>query len=430
MYPVKPPHVFVHKRVYSSARAVARMERMLAAMGNPPTKEVDVGDTERVLGLAGPRRYHEPMSRSVRMGLVRPTPDASVLFNTFVWDEAERTPVDLTPHEDHASRRIARLMAGVGDDFAFSRRDNLTVAGVRYVCQGGWGLHSLQGCMHKCAYCYEGFIHNIMLDLEDFADHVFRVIEARPEQRLYRYDMYSDSICLEPEYGASALLSERFARTGDKYLLYYTKSDNVDHLLDLPHEGHTIINWSMSCDTVSKTIERNTPDVWRRIKAAEKCQKAGYTVRGRFSPIVPIKGWREEYADTIREYLSRVKPDVITLDVLGWMGAASMRECFDVDSFDPEFRNYFLDIERQGDPKRGKPYNPDGKQFFSHELRSKVYRFFIDEIRKHAPEQRISICMETPEMWEEYGAELGMSPENYVCCCGPTSVPGNALLAH
>ena len=184
----------------------------------------------------------------------------------------------------------------------------------------------------------------------------------------------------------------------------------------------------MSCDTVSREVERNTPTVWKRIEAAEKCQQAGYVIRGRFSPIIPIANWCMEYADAIREYLLRVKPDVITLDVLGWMDAKMIRECFDLDMFAPEFRQYVEDIFAQGNPKRGKPYYPEGKQFFSHELRSKIYRFFIDEIRKHNPNQRISICMETPEMWEEYGPELGMTPTNYVCCCGPTSVPGNPLL--
>ena len=74
------------------------------------------------------------------------------------------------------------------------------------------------------------------------------------------------------------------------------------------------------------------------------------------------------------------------------------------------------------------PYYPDGKHFFPHALRAMIYRFFIDEIRKHSPNQRVAICMETPEMWDEFGEELGMNPTDYVCCCGPASVPGNALL--
>ena len=136
----------------------------------------------------------------------------------------------------------------------------------------------------------------------------------------------------------------------------------------------------------------------------------------------------EQYGATVREYLARVSPDVITLDVVGWMSATAFCECVDVATLDPPFRRYIEDLVRQGDPDRGKPYAPAGKQLFSHELRADIYRFLIDETRRRRPDQRISICMETPEMWQVYGAELGMGPDDYVCCCGPTSVPTHPLL--
>lgn len=415
MYPVRPPHVFVHKRVYHNPQAVARMERMLRAMGNPPVEEVDVGDTDRILALAGPRRYHEPMSGSVRMGLVRPTPDASVLFNTFVWDEAERTAVDLAPYDDHASRRIARLMAGVGDDFCFSRRDNLTVAGVRYVCQGGWGLHSLQGCMHKCAYCYEGFIHNIMLDLEDFADHIFPVIEARSaEQRLYRYDMYSDSICLEPEYGASALLSERFARTGDKYLLYYTKSDNVEHLLDLPHKSNAIFYMTLATEATCREIEHGTPSMERRIEALRRCQQAGYRVRVGFSPIIPMPGWREQATECLERLFAAVEPETVRLWVLSLMSPETAERIF----------SGLLDERFMEMVRNNRSYRPEEvfNQPFPHEARAEVYAWYLDEIRRISPRTPVSLCSERRELWDMLGDRLEMSPDALFCCCGGRSV--------
>ena len=248
-----------------------------------------------------------------------------------------------------------------------------------------------------------------------------------PWLKLFKYDNQTDQICFEPEYGASELMVRFFAKQPDKHLLLYTKSDNVDHLLGLPHDGHTLISWSLSCDPVAREIEANTPSIASRIEAARACQDAGYTVRARFSPIVPIRNWREEYARTIRAYLARVSPDVITLDVVGWMSPAALCECIDVDSLDPAFGQYVQHLVSDGDPQRGKPYYPNGKQLFSHELRASVYRFFIDEIRRSNPNQPISVCMETPEIWDEFGAELGMSPDHYACCCGPTSVPGNPL---
>ena len=82
------------------------------------------------------------------------------------------------------------------------------------------------------------------------------------------------------------------------------------------------------------------------------------------------------------------------------------------------------------DPKvRPRPILPNGKQLFPDDLRARVYRFFIEKIKSLSPRTRIAICGETPEMWEKLRPELGMTPENYVCACGPDSVPGNPLFS-
>lgn len=60
---------------------------------------------------------------------------------------------------------------------------------------------------------------------------------------------------------------------------------------------------------------------------------------------------------------------------------------------------------------------------------STASRGIRDEIHRVSPSTRISLCVETREMWGLFGHKLGMSPKNFVCNCGPTSVPGNPLLS-
>ena len=91
--------------------------------------------------------------------------------------------------------------------------------------------------------------------------------------------------------------------------MLYTKSDNVDHLLNLAHNGHTIISWTVSCNTVAREIEKQTPTMEERVQAAVKCQKAGYTVRFRFSPIIPIKNWQAENREMIEKLFAKVKKE-------------------------------------------------------------------------------------------------------------------------
>jgi len=232
----------------------------------------------------------------------------------------------------------------------------------------------------------------------------------------------TDTICLEPEYGASEIMVSTFANWPGRYVLLYTKSDNVEHLLDLRHNGHTLISWSVSCETASAKIEKNTPSPEDRIRAIERCQQAGYTVRVRLSPICPIKNWREENRDLIRRLLSRVSPDIISIDVLGWMDIPQIRDGMDLSLFEQEYVDALDRLEAEGFERR------NAKHVWPHEMREEVLRFVIEEIQRVRPDQPVSICMETPGMWRALGPLMGMEPANYACCCGPTSVPGNPLL--
>ena len=50
-----------------------------------------------------------------------------------------------------------------------------------------------------------------------------------------------------------------FGQSENGYLFMLTKSDNVDDILDLPHNGHTIIAWSMNNALVSQKYEIGAP---------------------------------------------------------------------------------------------------------------------------------------------------------------------------
>ena len=294
------------------------------------------------------------------------------------------------------------------------------------VCQNAHDLHSAWGCLHTCDYCNIGEFLNIMLNLEEMVERLDPVLDANPWLHLYKYDNQTDTITLEPEYGASELLVSYFGRREREYLMLYTKSANVEHLLSLDHRGHTIVCWTISCDTVAREIEKNCAATSERIEAARECKEAGYVVRARFSPIVPIKSWREENAAMIREFLSAVQPDVVTMDALALLGYERLVGCFDLSLLDAEYVAMARELY-SGEPPE-KPFWPGGKQMFPHEARAAIYRFFIEHMRELDPDVPISLCDETPEMWGEFADELAGTPAEYVCACGPTSVPGNPLL--
>ena len=167
----------------------------------------------------------------------------------------------------------------------------------------------------------------------------------------------------------------------------------------------------------------------KRIAAAQACQQAGYIVRVRFSPIIPIRGWQEENAEMLAEYFRAVRPDIVTMDMLKWIEPTKARANFDVSLWDEEYLSYIDKYAKMKPNERPSPILPNGKQLFPDEARLKIYRFFLAKIRSMCPSTPVALCGETPEMWQELGSELGMNPNNYVCACGPTSVPGHPLIS-
>jgi len=415
MYEISTPAVYIHERVADDPRAKARVERMLARVRCP--QEPEVVDDARLSEISLSR--HWPTRAGWRTGQWKLQGDPILIFNTFAWNTSEE------------ARRRAQYpglaawhLDGGG---AWSRRRGRNYYGSRgTVCQDALELHSAWGCLHRCDYCHIGEFLNITVNLEELVDRLPGLLADNPWLQLYKYDNQTDTIALEPEYGASELMVEFFAKTQDKYLMLYTKSDNVDHLLPLGHRGHTIVSFTISCDTVAREVEKNTPGTRRRITAAAKAEQAGYTVRVRFSPIVPVRNWRDESEAMIRDLLSRVKPDIITMDLLGWMNPEAIGEIMDLSLLDARFLEGMRELFRSGSP--GPAYYPSAKHIFPHNLRLEVYEFVLGEIRRWNRDVRVSLCNETVEIWREFGPRLGMTPEDYVCGCGPTSVPGNPLL--
>ena len=48
----------------------------------------------------------------------------------------------------------------------------------------------------------------------------------------------------------------------------------------------------------------------------------------------------------------------------------------------------------------------------------------VIDIRRHNANVPVFLCTESPELWREFGPELGMTPGSYICACGPQTPPG------
>lgn len=197
-----------------------------------------------------------------------------------------------------------------------------------------------------------------------------------------------------------------FGNTDNVYLFMLTKSDNVDSILDLPHNGHTILTWSMNNAAVSRKYEIGAPPLERRLEAARKVQNYGYPIRIRLDPIVPFNGWREGYLDTIKQIFSQISPERVTLGTLRFEeGLYNMRNS--IFKSGPDLPSLLEKMTPMFPPKKidGLKKRKVGKYSFSEAQRVEIFKFAIEEIRKYS-DRRIALCKESMSAWDKVGLPL------------------------
>ena len=407
---LSPEAVYVTQSVENDPRSRQRAERMIAAMtAGEVVRNVDDAELNRIVAERG-------WETNTRWGEREEARDPDVVFTVF--------PGRLSTEEKKAraqpypNLRVNHLAEGVGWVY---RGDGTPEWRKRThsICQPAWQLHSVTGCPFRCAYCWLGNVINIRVNIEDLADFTAREIaRLNPPQTIWKWDNVTDLNCFEPEYDAVRPMVELFAKQREHYLLLYTgKSDNVDFMLDYDHQGQTIIQWSLSPRTQSVALEPLTAPWDARVEAMRQCEEAGYQVRFRLSPIMPVKNWREEYTELIELIFSKTHPDVCALCMFGWMDFQVAERCLDLSLWDP----IYVDAMRATAPfLEGKRTGP-----IPHEARAAIYQHLIDEITRVSPKTPIALCLETPEMWRLFEEQLNQSAEEYVCVCGPYCTPGN-----
>jgi spore photoproduct lyase len=375
--------VYVDPRVYELVNCRQRLERMLPLIRCDDVRDLDAAARADVAAI-GQRRHGK---------------DAFGDNAVFVF----------TAWEDDREDRYFHLRPG---------RAKLEREGI--VCQDALELNPIFGCPFRCAYCGFGRVVRIMLDVEEFMGRLPGIFAQYPGQRLYKFSNMTDLPPFEPEYDAVLPMVRLFAREKTRYLMLFTKSRDIDFLIGAEHAGHTIISWSLSGPTVSRDVDRGTATMEERIDAMRRCQEDGYIVRARISPIVPVHGWREDYRQMFEALFAAARPDIVTLEMLGWFDFEDLSLILSPDMLDGAA---YRAAEAAAEGMRGRRKSP-----FPFDVRREVYEFCISEVRRLSPGTCASVCHGTPRMWKELGPRMGMSPEDFVCNCGPLSTPGHPLL--
>jgi len=268
------------------------------------------------------------------------------------------------------------------------------------------------GCFYMCDWCYLKLTYRaaypfitVKVQYYLIKEKIIKRVAEAEAPIMFNSGELADSLSLEHLTGAAQEFIPLFAKLKNGYLFMLTKSTNVDSILDLEHNGHTVIAWSMNNAEVSRRFEIGAPCFEDRLEAAYKVQKAGYPLRLRLDPILPFDGWKEAYAGTVKRIFEKVAPERMTLGTLRFEGGFyNMRNR--LLSTGDALKDYIDRLEPMFEPKTfaGSKRPKSGKYSFPTEQRTEIFTYIIDEIRKYS-DCTIALCKESAEVWDSTGLD-------------------------
>ena len=305
-----------------------------------------------------------------------------------------------------------RLLVDKVRDGSIIRRFEKTPTPIRdedVLCPHFLELAWAGGCIYNCAWCYlkgtyrwrrnpSGIVPPLFKDRVLIERDLGEFLNSGSSPEILNTGELCDSLMAEqtPEPFSELIIPKVL---GSKHrLLFVTKGVHVEHFLKNEWQKNAILSWSMNADPVAKRWERGAPPVEERLKAAQSVMGAGYEVRIRIDPVVPILGWEKSYRRLIDQVFDHLWPERITLGTL--RGLASTLAM----SVDKSWIVYLSESSSWGK-----------KTAF--ELRKQLYTVTVDGLRAYGFE-RIGVCKETLKIWR-YLMGLGLQSEPMRCNCSP-----------
>ena len=266
------------------------------------------------------------------------------------------------------------------------------------------------GCPFKCAWCYlQGTFRWPTYKKLDDGTHI--APRLKDEKRIISSLLaYFDKV-KKPTLLNSGEVSDSFAFPDfmfDKIiplfisentnphrhkLLILTKHTIGSRLTELEAQDVVVYSASLNSYPVAERWEI-APHPKERINAAKIVYDAGYEVRIRIDPMVPIENYKKGYFELIDDLMSSLTPSRITLGSLRGLQSTIN------NSSDKSWVKYL-----------GERSNWGGKIPF--ETRKEMYLSIINYLKDEYNYRSVALCKETLEMWNA----MGMDWKKIKCNC-------------
>lgn len=174
-------------------------------------------------------------------------------------------------------------------------------------------LPLVSGCMGQCEYCYlntrlgdKPFV-KVHVNTDEILEQAEKYINERlPEITIFEGAATSDPVPIEPYTHSLEKTILFMGGNKNARFRFVTKYNDVDSLLNLEHNGHTEIRFSINTAEVIELYENFTASRNKRIEASVKVAEAGYPMGYLIAPVFIYENWKEDYHDLLLQLSSKL----------------------------------------------------------------------------------------------------------------------------
>ena len=266
------------------------------------------------------------------------------------------------------------------------------------VCPHFMMLAWANGCQYNCAWCYlrgtfrfygqkpNGRVPMKFKPREKIQKAVQAFLESDSAPEIINTGELCDSLMQETgENPFSVWLLKQFQGTPHR-ILFLTKSTNIQHFLKNEFQKNTVLAWSVNASKVAERWENYAPSVADRLLAAKAVADAGYEVRLRIDPMVPVKDWRDEYTNLVDSIFNLLTPERVTLGCLRGLATTL------IYAKDKSWIPYLTEKSNWGK-------KPPFKQ------RLDMYHAMIEKLRENGL-HKMGVCKDTLGLWRTLDLRL------------------------
>ena len=295
----------------------------------------------------------------------------------------------MTPFEQHIAGKQTLVIGEHRSAVRLSSEEGNT-------CPNYWHFSLYGFCPYGCTYCYLAGTPGvkfspsvkIFTNIDEILNEIDKNARKIGKPTAFYHGKLQDGLALDPLTGYSRLVIPFFAEHPFAWQVLLTKSADVENLLDLNHNGHTILSWTLHPPEISEQFEPNTPPIVERIHTMRQCADASYPVRAVLMPLIPIAGWIELYEKFLIQLLSEIPIQRLTIGAIcSYQGAHQLM------NHKIGHHNVIAENMRQAKSE-------DGRMRYPEELREKGYRHLIQTAKRIRPDLEIGLCLEIDRMFE------------------------------